>query len=217
VLANDPRLMAIDSQTAPYVELSFGVIGKTLPADHGYGLYSAIAHLCPDIHEQEGISILTISGIPNKQGKIYLTEKSRFRMRVSTDHIASVYRLAGKSLKIGNHSIRLGVPQIFSLQAYSLMRSRIVVIKGFQEVDDFLQASKRQLDKLGITGSLEIPKNLYGLPDRKTIKIKRFTIVGFGLEVGDLSEEDSLKLQSFGLGGKRRMGCGVFVPGGDAV
>jgi hypothetical protein len=27
----------------PYVELSFGVIGETLPADHGYGLYSAIA------------------------------------------------------------------------------------------------------------------------------------------------------------------------------
>ncbi|KGF72645.1 hypothetical protein DO97_06860 [Neosynechococcus sphagnicola sy1] len=27
----------------PYVELSFAVIGETLPADHGYGLYSAIA------------------------------------------------------------------------------------------------------------------------------------------------------------------------------
>jgi hypothetical protein len=26
----------------PYVELSFGIIGETLPADHGYGLYSAI-------------------------------------------------------------------------------------------------------------------------------------------------------------------------------
>jgi hypothetical protein len=26
----------------PFVELSFGVIGRTLPADHGYGLYSAI-------------------------------------------------------------------------------------------------------------------------------------------------------------------------------
>ncbi|MCA6558614.1 MAG: type I-MYXAN CRISPR-associated protein Cas6/Cmx6, partial [Pseudanabaena sp. M114S2SP2A07QC] len=30
--------------------------------------------------------------------------------------------------------------------------------------------------------------------------------------VSGLSEEDSIKLQIFGLGGKRRMGCGVFVP-----
>ncbi|MFM8300877.1 MAG: type I-MYXAN CRISPR-associated protein Cas6/Cmx6 [Microcystis aeruginosa] len=37
-------------------------------------------------------------------------------------------------------------------------------------------------------------------------------MVGFALAIFDLSEEDSIKLQIHGLGGKRRMGCGVFVP-----
>jgi CRISPR-associated endonuclease/helicase Cas3 len=36
--------------------------------------------------------------------------------------------------------------------------------------------------------------------------------VGFGLKVRDLCDDDSIKLQERGLGGKRRMGCGIFVP-----
>jgi len=36
--------------------------------------------------------------------------------------------------------------------------------------------------------------------------------VGYAVRVSGLSDEDSLKLQERGLGGKRRMGCGVFVP-----
>jgi hypothetical protein len=59
MLASERQQSADERMVVPYVELSFGVIGRTLPADHGYGLYSAIAHLCPDIHEQEGVSILT--------------------------------------------------------------------------------------------------------------------------------------------------------------
>jgi hypothetical protein len=34
---------ALDVLNQPFVELSFGVIGRTLPADLGDGLYSAIA------------------------------------------------------------------------------------------------------------------------------------------------------------------------------
>jgi len=32
-----------------------------------------------------------------------------------------------------------------------------------------------------------------------------------------LSETDSIKLQILGLGGKHRMGCGVFIPMRDIV
>jgi len=212
MLANDRQKTANDLAAQPFVELSFGVIGETLPADHGYGLYSAIAHLCPDIHEQAGVSILTIPGIPDRNRKIYLTDQSRFRIRLLGDKISSVYKLAGKSLKIGSHSIRLGIPQIFCLQPHSALRARLVVIKGFQEPEDFLEAARRQLDTLEISCGLEIPPNLENLPDRKAIKIKRFRVVGFGLEASNLSDEDSIKLQIFGIGGKRRMGCGVFVP-----
>jgi CRISPR-associated protein Cas6 len=198
----------------PYVELSFSVIGETLPADHGYGLYSAIAHLCPLVHEQEGISISTISGEPDRQGKIYLSKSSQLKIRLpyEADKIAQILPLAGQILKVGVHSIQLSIPQIFPLRPFDKLRSRIVTIKKFQEPEPFLEAVKRQMDTLGIQGNTFIPLNEEGQPLRKAIKIKQYSVVGFGLVVTDLSDEDSISLQMKGLGGKHRMGCGIFTP-----
>lgn len=194
----------------PYVELCFSIIGKTLPADHGYGLYSAIAHCQEELHNLAGVSIQTIQGMPDKQGIIHLSDRSKLRIRLPGDKVPLVYPLAGKQLTIGKHSIRLGIPQIFVLQPAARLRSRIVIIKGFQEAETFLVAAKRQLDDLQIQGNLIIPLNEEGEFSRKAIKIKTFSVVGFSLEVTDLSDEDSIKLQALGLGGKHRMGCGIF-------
>ena len=195
-----------------YVELSFSITGQSLPADHGYGLYSAIAHLAPQIHEREGVSILTITGIPDRQGKIFLTERSNLRIRLPYECMPMVYHLAGKQLSIGSHSIRLGIPQIFMLRPADRLRARIVTIKNHLEPESFLAAAQLQLEALGIIGDAIVPLDIEGKPDRKTIKIKTYSVVGFGLEVSGLSEGDSIKLQILGLGGKHRMGCGVFVP-----
>ena len=37
-------------------------------------------------------------------------------------------------------------------------------------------------------------------------------LVGFSLAAHGLSDDDSLKLQSTGIGGRRSMGCGIFNP-----
>jgi len=214
MLANEQQKMESDLMTQPFVELSFGVIGKTLPADHGYGLYSAIAHLCPNVHEQEGVSILTIPGQPDGQGKIHLGQSSKLKIRLpyEPEKISTVLPLAGQTLSIGNHTIQLDIPQIFPLRPVDKLRCRIVTIKKFQEPEPFKEAAQRQLDALGIGGNLILPLNENGEPSRKAIKIKSYSVVGFSLIVTDLNEENSIKLQQVGIGGKRRMGCGVFTP-----
>jgi CRISPR-associated protein Cas6 len=199
----------------PYVDLSFSVVGETLPADHAYGLYSALTNWNEAIHNLEGLSIQTIAGIPDKQGKIYLSDRSRFRIRLPYDKLPLVYGLAGQALTIGIHTIRLGIPQIYPLQPVSMLKARIVTIKGYQEPEAFLEAALRQLEELEIRGTIVIPVDREAEAERKAIKIKQFTVVGFKLGVFDLSDEDSIKLQVYGLGGKRRMGCGVFIPFAD--
>ena len=77
---------------------------------------------------------------------------------------------------------------------------------------NLVNGTLRQLNDLGIQGTASIPMNVEGELDRKAIKIKRYSVIGFGLEVANLSEENSLKLQEHGLGGKRLMGCGIFEP-----
>lgn len=202
------------NSSLPHVELSFEVIGQALPADHGYGLYSALANTFPAFHDQEWLSIQTISGKSDRQGKITLSKQSRLKIRLpyEPDKISLVLPLAGKSLTIGSHKIQLGIPQIFPLRPFEQLRARLVTIKKFQEPDPFLEAAKRQLDALGIQCHLYIPLDEQGELSRKAIKIKTYSVVGFSIHVTHLSDEDSIKLQVFGLGGKHRMGCGIFAP-----
>lgn len=205
------------SDFEPFVELSFPVQGKTFPADHGYGLYAAFVHLIPEIRLQPHIRILTIPGFGDRQGEILLTEQSCLRIRIPVSKIPLVYQLAGKHVSIGKHKIGIGIPVVYTLRPTKTLRARIVTIKGkdYTQPEPFIAAVERQLEKLNISGKASVPVDLGGNPCRKTIKIQRFTVVGFTTEVSDLSDEDSIKLQQSGIGGKAHMGCGYFLPKGN--
>jgi CRISPR-associated endonuclease/helicase Cas3 len=45
---------------------------------------------------------------------------------------------------------------------------------------------------------------------KRVVRVKEQQTIAFSVELRDLSPEESLLLQARGLGGKRRMGCGVF-------
>jgi CRISPR-associated protein Cas6 len=199
----------------PHVEIGFPIVeGEIFPADNAYGLYSAISHIHAEIHARDDISIQSISGKPHAPGKIQLHRHSQLRIRIPYDPeiIGLILPLAGQKLTVGIHSIQLGIPMMSPLQPVSTLRSRIVTIKKFQESEPFLAAVQRQLDALEITGIVKIPLNKNGEIDRKAIKIKQYSVVGFGVEISNLSDEDSIKLQIAGLGGKHKMGCGIFNP-----
>lgn len=193
-----------------YVDLTFPVIGQELPADHGYGLYAALVHANDALHGQDWLAVQTIRGLRDGQGRVRLSPHAKLRIRLPVERIPLIYPLAGRELTIGIHTLRLGIPEIRPLAPCAALRARLVAIKGFAEPEAFLEAAARQLAALEINGRPELLTAPDGTPARKTIKIKRFTVVGFGLRVAELSDADSIKLQIHGLGGKRRMGCGVF-------
>ncbi len=194
------------------VDLRIPVRGTSLPADHGYGLFSALAHLAPSLHTNPHVGILTVAGMGDKQGKIFLTRHAHLRIRLPIESVRSVYGLAGKRLRVGNQEIQLGIPEIFTLKASSSLKARIVTIKGYLETEGFEQAAQKQINTLGITGEVRVLRDKNGMPLRKTLKIKSSTIVGFSTIVRALSDADSIRLQQVGLGGRRRMGCGFFLP-----
>jgi CRISPR-associated endonuclease/helicase Cas3 len=196
--------------TMPTVELAFLVKGRQLPADHGYGLYSSIVKLVPAIREQRWFHLQTIPGIANENGKIQLTKNAKLRIRLPWEKVPLLYGLAGQNLTIGQHQIRLEIPQIFTLRPSPLLRARIVTIKGYEDPESFLDAVKRQLEALEISCQVCISTDRKGNLARRTIKVQRYRVIGFGIIVSDLSEQDSIKLQELGLGGKHSMGCGVM-------
>ena len=68
-------------------------------------------------------------------------------------------------------------------------------------------AALRQLGQLGVS-TLAI----LSLGKRRTLRIKEKEVVGYEVLVEGLTAEESILLQERGLGGRRHMGCGMFLP-----
>lgn len=194
------------------INVNFRIQGHRLPADHGYSLYAAISQILPELHRKDWLGIEMISGVPFERGSIILpTRNARLNLRIPVDRFADVIPLAGKCLDIDGNQIRLGIPTARPLLASPTLYARIVTFKNSLEVPKFLETANRDLTEKGITAELEIPKETHSR-HRRIITIKGKKIVGFSLIAHGLNDEDSLKLQSEGLGGRRSMGCGLFNP-----
>ncbi|MFV0444419.1 MAG: type I-MYXAN CRISPR-associated protein Cas6/Cmx6 [Planctomycetaceae bacterium] len=188
--------------------------------DHGYALYGAVSRILPELHRENGFGIHPIRGRQIGDRQMILMPWSTLTVRVPDGEIAPLLPLAGKSLRLGDATLRVGVPEVQALVPVPVLISRLVVVKVAHVTpahtlseEQFLVAIRKQLDTLGISSAAtpQIPLNKDGLPRRRTLRIKHREIVGYELVVDGLSAEESITLQTHGLGGRRHMGCGVFV------
>ena len=197
------------------VDLFFHVQGKEVPVDHGYTLYSAISRILESgeenkwLHNADNVGLLPIRGHYTGQGKLMLDQHARFGLRLPVNLIPKVLRLAGKRLDVNGEALRVGVSTTSALIPAPLLYAHIVTTKNGEDETRFDTEIQRQLDALGIKG-----KPARG--PRRIVTIKDKKVVGYSLLVSELTAEESICLQEQGLGGRRKMGCGVFVARTDS-
>lgn len=208
-----------------HVDLIIPVMGDTLPVDHSYKLFSALSRLAPKLHEQEDIGIFPINGTLIGGRRLRINRNSHLGIRLSSDALPIAYQLAGKTLDLDDGSIRLQIPVVHLIQPAPSLYSRLVVFKGHMEPEAFLQCAGEKLTAMAIAkGSPRLIEQAsiamknegkstgtHSRYLRRTISIKGVDIVGFALRVDGLTDEESVKLQELGLGGRRHMGCGLFI------
>ena len=199
-------------------DLMFAVVGVDIPSDHGYLLYSAVKK-CIGIENIQGIGIHPVKG-RRAGNRCYLPDRPRLIIRCGACNIHNILKLTGQSLRIGDSSITVGVPSIISLRPSPCLYSPLVVFKNSKaekenrrydpkidsSPDFFQQHITKELAELGIKGKPSI------LEQPRVLSIKGNKIVGHPVKVSSLLPEDSLHLQSVGLGGRRAMGAGLFCP-----
>jgi len=192
----------------PIVDLAFAVLAaEPIPADHGYHLYGALSRVLPQLHQTNGIAVHPIRGQQIGNRQLQLNDRSRLVLRADSDQIGPLLALSGKQLDVAGHRLRVGVPQVWTLRPLPAVRSRLVTIKGFLDAEAFAAAARRQLDTMSVSVEAQLT-----LGKRRTLRIKEKEVVGYEVLVEALTAEESLTLQDRGLGGRRHMGCGVFVP-----
>lgn len=211
----------MENLAGPMIELHFPIRGDEIPADHAYGLYGALSRFAPEIHGADWLGIHTIKGRKTAQGRIRLSKFAKLRVRLPLLKVPSLCSLSGARLQINGTEIRCGIPEIHQLRSSSTLRSRLVIFNTKEAKEQsltpeiFFGALTRRLTELNISAAPELesaPEGNHGPFARRVLKIKDTVLPGYGVILRDLSDDDSVLIQEMGLGAKRRMGCGLFLP-----
>jgi len=196
------------------VDVLFSVRAKTLPVDHGYELSQAIAQHLPWLHSEPTAGMHTIhvaasaNGWVRPEDVLYPSRRTKFTLRVPKHRIEETMQLNGVELDVQGHLLTLDNATTRLLSDITILFSRYVVSESEDEQQfvDFIVAS---LQALGIK-----PKKL--LCGMETpLHHKDGELRTRSLLLADLTLEESIKLQTLGIGSHRYMGCGLFIPHKD--
>jgi CRISPR-associated protein Cas6 len=207
----------------PIVDVSFPLQITSVPRDHGYVLYGAISRAVPTLHEARWLGVHPLSGALSTGDELVSNARTplRMRLRLPAERIVEILPLAGSKIDLGGRPATIGAPTIHALAPAASLDARMVAIKlteaphrenrevgrstldvaAFQE--RYVSEIERQLAAIEVRKPFEIR-------GRRSLTVAGRRVVGFSVRVLDLNADESLRLMEHGVGGKRRMGCGVF-------
>lgn len=190
-----------------FVDVAFPLKGRDLPIDHGYPLFGAVSRLVPRLHQERTWGIHPVYGRREEPGRLRLLSTSLLTMRVPTGSIGELLVLSGQTLDVAGARVAVGIPRVFPMRPRPMLRSRLVTIKKFTEDGtDFTGAVRRQLNAMEVSDSAAIKVGA-----RRVVRVSTHVIVGFPVELCGLTEDESVRVQTVGIGGRRHMGAGLFL------
>ena len=131
-------------------------------------------------------------------------------VRADVDDIRHLIALSGSQINVAGTALLLGVPELQQLIPVADLRSRLVVIKLSRcpkvTAEAFIESLNDQLQAIDVVADEVL------IGDRRTLRIKDREVVGYEVCLNGLASEVSLRIQEHGLGGRHRMGAGLFVP-----
>jgi len=185
------------------VELVFPLSGSAIAPDYALLLWRLLRPAAPWLDEEPAAAILPISGTSAGDGVLYLGHRAQLTLRLPQHRVADAYALAGLRLDLGG-PVDIGEASQRALRPGSAQYSPFVALASAGE-EEFLEECGRCLERLDIAAGL-----ICGRAQSKRGEDGR--IYGFSLMLHGLTPEGSLRIQSFGLGDARKLGCGIFVP-----
>jgi CRISPR-associated protein Cas6 len=191
------------------VDVGFPVRGAELPADPGYLLFSALCEAIPRLSHEPGWALMPIDGQTEGDRGIRLGPGSMVQLRLPARELGEALALTGRDLCVGLDRLQLGMARIRPLSPSSRLRSAAVTIPGCMG-PGFLAALRRELAALPLGQSLGTIGIRVG--EAKLLRARVRTVVAHAVELRGLRPHASLCIQARGLGARRHMGAGVFLP-----
>lgn len=184
------------------IDVAFSVRGESLPPAYPLLLWEALLARIPALANIENLAQLPMRTAPGR-GEVILSGRSKLVLRVPESAVAQVAELGGAQFDIGGRPLLLGNASSRALQPYPTLHAHLVYSQEDETV--FIGTVREILATMDIEAPL-----ICGRHHRMNESMQ--SIQGYSLVIHDLKPEASMRLQSEGLGEKRFLGCGVFMP-----
>jgi len=197
------------------IDLSFSIVCKTLPVDHAWCLFAALAPLLPWLEDDPIAGIHPLHVAESAHGwqrpeephaLLHLSRRTKLVLRLPRERVEDALRLTGKTVNVEGNPMTIGEATEQPLSRSTSLFSRRVVIEENEDEEAFIQ---RQIDAL-YDMDVRPKKILPGLAH--PLHTPEGQICGRLLSLEGLKLEESFRLQMNGLGPARNLGCGIFIP-----
>lgn len=196
------------------VDVVYGIACRSLPVDHAWALEQALAAALPWLADepQAGMHPVHVPEAGNgwmrseEPGALmFPSRRAHFWLRLPRARVSQALELAGRTLDVGGHRLEVQKASVRPLSAITTLIAHYVFSEAPREAD-FLAWAHAELSALGVRPKKMLcgKERAIATPDgpRRTRS----------LLLADLKVEESVRVQSRGLGPYRRLGCGLFVP-----
>ena len=196
------------------VDLQFRVNCRKLPVDHAYALRTAIVEALPWLAGEPLAGIQMAYGAeagsgwarPGDDGAVmHLSRRARLNLRLPKHRLEQATRLEGRTLDVGGHECAVLGSKVRLLSTHGTLFTRGLTPAAPDE-RTFLDDTARMLAELGVRP----PKMMGGLV--RVIRTPQQDIETRSLMLDGLKPREAVLVQQRGLGERRELGCGVFVP-----
>ena len=204
---------------ADAVDMAFRLSGRWLPVDHACALRAEVLKILPWLVDEPAAGIHSIHGAASGNGwerpgresakTLPLSRRTRLLLRVPVGRAEQTTALCGRRLDIDGCEVVTGARQPRPLGPAGTVFARYVVDEEDGDEERFVERVASALEALSVPAR----KLLCGRSHR--IESARAVLCARSLLIADLGPEESLIVQSRGIGPGRLLGCGLFVPHKD--
>ncbi len=212
-----------EDKTLPYqapddiLDLSFAIRCKQLPLDHAWALSQAVHAALPWFQDEDVAGVHTIHVAESGNGwlrpedtenqMLLPSRRTRMSLRIPKHRLVDTQILTGKTLDVDGYPLILGDAKEKTLVNSSVVFARYVLSDAHEEEPVFLQRMAKEIHEIA---DFKVKKMMCGKSN--TINTPQGPLHTRHLMVADLDNDPSIRLQQYGLGGGRKLGCGLFMP-----
>ncbi len=186
------------------VDLVFQASGTVLPREHAPELAAALCAHWPWLAEEALAGVHPLRLADGGGNTAFVSARTRLWLRVPVHRAADLLARPKVELQVLGHALRLAGPHARELVPHSTVYAHRVSAASAQE-SEFMALVHGALADQGIMG-----QRVCGRYQR--LGTEQAPRHAFSLMLHDLTPEQSLCVQRFGLGPHRLWGCGLFVP-----